>query len=214
MKEYRVLQAALLISLSAHAATVLGSHFFPGLKILEEDKQIKVTYIKIDKVAKEVLRPKEAALSKRMPPPFIEPQDIRKDSSVQKPREVKFSKPELIKPEEIAIKKKITLPAIDMGKFENPSYISYYQIVREKIRRAAYRSYSRSETGEVYVAFIISSDGLLKNVQLVDEKSSAGPYLKGIALSSIKTAAPFPVFPKELDYDELSFNVAISFETE
>lgn len=214
MREYRMLQTALLISVSVHAATIFGSHLFPLLKIPDEERQIKVTYLKIEKTPKDRLNLKENSPLKRIPPPFIEPQDIRKESSVEKPRDIKFTKPELIKPEEIVVKKKITLPAVDMLKVDNPSYISYYQIVREKIRRAAYKSYTRSETGEVYATFIISSDGILKNAQLINEKSSGGSYLKGIALSSIKAASPFPNFPKELDYEELSFNVAISFETE
>jgi outer membrane biosynthesis protein TonB len=214
MKDYRLLQGALLISFCVHTVTIFGSQLLLYSKIPENDRQIKVTYLKIEKTPKDRLKPKENSPLKRIPPPFIEPQDIRKESSVEKPRDVKFTKPELINPEEIAVKKKITLPAVDMLKTDNPSYISYYQIVREKIRRAAYRSYVRSETGEVYATFIISSDGILKNAQLIDEKSSAGPYLKGIALSSIKAASPFPNFPKELDFEELSFNVAISFEAE
>ncbi|MEI6831501.1 MAG: energy transducer TonB, partial [Candidatus Omnitrophota bacterium] len=113
-----------------------------------------------------------------------------------------------------AIKKKITLPAIEMAKINNPSYISYYQIVREKIRRSAYQNYTHSETGEVYISFIISNDGLIKGVRLVDERSSTNDYLRNIALRSVNDAAPFPNFPKELDYPQLSFNIIISFEIE
>jgi len=214
MNEYRLLQTALLVSLSVHTVAIFSSNLFPHFRPPNEDKQIKVTYVKIDKVPKEILRMKNEDNSKRIPPPFIEPEEIRKESSAKKTREVKFNKPELTKPESIAVKKKITLPAVDMAKIDNPSYISYYQIVREKIRRAAYRSYSRNETGEVYLTFIISSDGSLKNSRMVEEKSSGSSYLKGIALSSIKSASPFPNFPKELDYEELSFNVVISFELE
>jgi len=214
MKEYRALQAALLISFTVHATAIFSSHLIPYFKVPEAEKQIRVTYIKIDKFPKEPFKLKEESPLKRIPPPFIEPWDIRKESSVEKPRDIKFTKPELINPEEIAFKKKIILPPVDMAKIDNPSYISYYQIVREKIRRAAYQNYTRSQTGEVYATFVISSDGLLKNARLVEGKSSESAYLKDIALSSIKGASPFPNFPKELDYQELSFNVAISFEIE
>ncbi len=125
-----------------------------------------------------------------------------------------FSKPTFINSEVMAIKKKITLPAIEMAKIDNPSYISYYQIVREKIRRSAYQNYTHNETGEVYVSFIISNDGYIKDARLVEEKTTISDYLKNIALRSIRDASPFPNFPKELDYPQLSFNIIISFEIE
>ena len=125
-----------------------------------------------------------------------------------------FSKPTFINSQVLAIKKKITLPAIEMAKINNPSYISYYQIVREKIRRSAYQNYTHNETGEVYVSFIISNDGYIKDVSLVEEKTTINEYLKNIALRSIRDASPFPNFPKELDYPQLSFNIIISFEIE
>ena len=125
-----------------------------------------------------------------------------------------FSKPTFINSQVLAIKKKITLPAIEMAKIDNPSYISYYQIVREKIRRSAYQNYTHNETGEVYISFIISNDGYIKDVRLAEEKTTANDYLKNIALRSIRDASPFPNFPKELDYPQLSFNIIISFEIE
>ncbi|MFA5311190.1 MAG: TonB family protein [Candidatus Omnitrophota bacterium] len=214
MGDYRLLPAALLISFSLHTVIISGSYLIPFIKPPEAEKQIKVTYVKIKETPKELLKSKNIASEKRTPPPFIEPQEIRKESSLNKPRDLKLAKPQLIKPDSIPVNKKISLPDVDMGRIDNPSYISYYQIVREKIRRAAFRNYSRSETGEVYLTFIISSDGLLKDARLVEAKSSRSPYLRSIALSSVKTASPFPNFPKELDYQELSFNVIISFEIE
>jgi len=153
-------------------------------------------------------------MEKRNPPPFIDREAIAKADMQANRKELPFDRPVLIKPDIIAIKKKITLPQIDMGKISNPSYISYYQVVREKIRRSTYQNYNRSETGEVYITFIISSAGYLQEVRLVEEKSQASTYLKDIALSSVKNASPFPNFPKELDYSQLSFNVVISFEIE
>ena len=180
--------------------------------------------------------------TKRAPLPYIEPADTSAGSKVlpnglesrglasdsqshrlennglatnsQSHKPLGFSKPIFASSEITAIKKKITLPAIEMAKIDNPSYISYYQIVREKIRRSAYQNYTRNETGEVYVSFIISNDGYIKDVRLADEKTTANDYLKNIALRSIRDASPFPNFPKELDYPQLSFNIIISFEIE
>jgi len=125
-----------------------------------------------------------------------------------------FSKPTFINSQVLAIKKKITLPQIEMAKIDNPSYISYYQIVREKIRRSAYQNYTHNDTGEVYASFIISNDGYLKDARLAEEKTKANEYLRNIALRSIRDASPFPNFPRELDYPQLSFNIIISFEIE
>lgn len=111
-----------------------------------------------------------------------------------------IARPAFSRPDIIAIKKKITLPEIDAIKIDNPSYISYYQIVREKIRRSAYQNYSRNETGEVYLSFVISRDGYIRGINLVESRTNAGNYLKGIASRSMKEASPFPNFPKELDY--------------
>ncbi len=112
-------------------------------------------------------------------------------------------------------KKKVTLPRIEMNvKIKSPSYNGYYELIREKIRHAAYRNYAQTETGEVYLAFVVGSDGNLKDVRYIEERSTPSYYLKDISLRSMKEAAPFPPFPQDLDYPQLSFNVIISFQIE
>lgn len=152
--------------------------------------------------------------AKIAPPPFIDKQEVFKRNRETIQRESSFIRPALTKPDIIAVKKKITLPALDLDKSNNPSYISYYQIVREKIKRAAYQNYTRVEVGEVYLSFIISSEGYIREMRIVEEKSSFSPYLRQIALNSVKDASPFPNFSKDLNYPQLSFNVVISFEAE
>ena len=150
----------------------------------------------------------------RIPPPYVAREDAFKGTGILSNRSVDFPKPAFVSSDLTVIKKKITLPEIKMAKIENPIYISYYQIVREKIRRSAYQNYISNEKGEVYISFIIANDGLLKDVHLAEERSSANLYLKDTALRSIQDASPFPSFPKELDYPQLSFNIIISFEIE
>jgi TonB family protein len=163
----------------------------------------------------------------RRPLPYFEPDSsFARSDSLKAPVKPKlifdnqgykpqgFSKPNFINSQALAIKKKIALPAIESAKIDNPSYISYYQIVREKIRRSAYQNYTHNQTGEVYLSFIISNDGLIKDVRLAEDRTSVDSYLKNIALKSIRDASPFPNFPKELDYPQLSFNIIISFEIE
>lgn len=231
MLSNRTFQVAFLASFTVHAVIVAQNPGYLFFSSPQENRKIEINYIKQSKTEKPELNkglkkaspPKREPLldlssklnlEKRNPPPFVEREAISKSNMQDARKEFILERPALIKPDIIAIKKKITLPAVDMGKIGNPSYISYYQIVREKIRRAAYQNYNRNDTGEVYITFIISSAGYLKDVRLVEEKSQGAPYLKDVALASVKNASPFPKFPKELDYSQLSFNVVISFEVE
>jgi outer membrane biosynthesis protein TonB len=112
-----------------------------------------------------------------------------------------------------AFKKKVTLPQLELNfKIKNPSYTGYYELIREKIRHAAYQNYAQTDVGDVYIAFVVGSDGELKDVHYIEDRSAPSYYLKEIALRSIKEASPFPRFPQGLDYPQLSFNVIISFQ--
>ncbi len=223
----KVFQIALLVSVITHGIILFQNpniHSFPTQK---KEQKLEVSYIKPPPETKTGLKTqtpvkKEPFLrlsskitaDKRIPPPFIDKESIFKGRSAISRQDASFTKPSFIRPDIIAIKKKITLPAIDMDKINNPSYISYYQIVREKIKRAAYQNYTGREVGEVTISFVISDDGYLKELRLIEDKSSPSTYLKEIALRSLKDASPFPNFPKELNYPRLSFNLAITFEIE
>jgi TonB family protein len=222
----RLFQIAFLVSIIAHAVILFQNPHFAVFNSDKKEQKLKVLYIKdnpkteeppIPPLSKRELALKTnsmMALRKATPAPYIDKESFFKKSTEIIAQNSAFDKPVLIKPDIIAIKKKISFPPVDVNNINNPSYISYYQIVREKIKRAAYRNYARTEVGEVYLSFIISSDGSLRDVRFVQEKSSANSYLQEIALRSIKDASPFPGFPKELDYPELSFNIVISFEIE
>jgi len=223
----RAFQIALLISVITH-----GVIFFQNsnlnLNIFSQhkkEKSLEIRYLKDLPQDKVNPKPREQnkeqgtkqtakIILQRNPPPFVDKDYIFQKNKELLAKDLGFAKPILVKPDIIAIKKKITLPAVEANKINSPSYISYYQIVREKIRRSAYQNYTRTEVGAVYITFIISADGCIKEVRIVDEKSSPSPYLREIALRSVKDASPFPDFPRELNYPQLSFNVVISFEIE
>jgi len=228
MLENRLFRFAIIASITVHLF-ILGQRFDLSSLLIPQEapKLIEVSYKKAAKPSAGKPAPRPQGLRDE---PFLNlnakiTADARLPASaaekmVFKPPKVAplkgpvFAKPSLIKPDIMAIKKKISLPPVDIEKMNNPSYISYYQIVREKIRRSAYQNYTRTDTGEVYLTFVISSEGYVKGVRLVEEKSSGASYLREIALQSVKDAAPFPDFPKELDYPSLTFNVVISFEIE
>jgi TonB family protein len=218
---------AMVFSLIAHSAIILNYPVLNFLPLSKKPLMVKISYLKnppqlteeqkrmVFKKSGQIKLPSQvSAFDKNSLIPPSNKENPEKLNRPALPRQQAMIKPAIIKPDIIAVKKKITLPPVDMEKMNNPSYVSYYQFVREKIRRAAYQNYSRSETGEVYMAFVISSTGILRDVRLIEDKSSTNYYLRETALRSIRDASPFPLFPKELDYPQLSFNVIISFEIE
>jgi TonB family protein len=223
----RAFQITLVISLLVHGFILLQNpnlNLFPKLK---GDQKIEVNYVKTPKETETVEKseaspkkepllklPERITVNKRPPPPFIDKESIFKDNKSITEKDISFAKPAFLKPDIIAIKKKITLPPIELDKINNPTYLSYYQIVREKIKRAAYQNYTGKEVGEVTVSFVILNDGTLTELKLIEEKSNQSLYLREVALRSIKDASRFPVFPKELDYPQLSFHLSITFEIE
>ena len=227
MSSDRNFQLALIFSLIAHSAIAIK---YPALNLLTLAKKpamVRISYLKnppqLTETQKKMLFKKAAQVklpaqistfdkNSLIPPENKE--NLLAGSRQPLPREHPAVKPAIIRPDIMAVKKKITLPPVDIEKMNNPTYVSYYQFVREKIRRAAYQNYTRSETGEIYMAFVISSTGILKEVRLVEEKSSLKYYLRETALRSVRDASPFPEFPKDLNYPQLSFNVIISFEIE
>ncbi len=110
------------------------------------------------------------------------------------------------------VERRVSVPPLKSEKINNPVYLNYYQLVRNRIKGEAYKNYSEYDSGKVYLAFVLLSNGTLKQINLIEEKTDANAYLRNIGLKSIKNSTPFPPFPENLKYPELSFNVVISFE--
>ena len=211
----KIFQIALVVSLTVHTALLIRLPYINFLAQHKEIKKAEVTYI-MEKTKLPSLKfyekifPKKPSLqisSKVLAPaPNVKNEQIFKRAKI-----TPIKKPE---PEIITVKKKITLPAIRDDKMVNPVYLNYYQIIRERIKHAAYQNYTRLINGEVYVSFIVLSAGQLNNVRINNEKSTSQAYLKDIAKKTIHDASPFPSFPQDLNYPELTFNVIISFEVE
>src|SRR4030042_302556 len=223
----RVFMFTFIISLAAHVIILSQNPDFQFFPTQKKQQDLEVRYVKQLKDVRTQSKPQaqrkmdpflkltpKIKAEKRTPPPFVDRDNILGKLSGKIRVDSDISKPPAIKPAIVDIKKKITFPPVDLNKLDNPSYLNYYQIVREKIRRAAYFNYTHTETGEVYVSFVISADGTLPEAKLVEEKSTQNVYLRNIALRSVRDAVPFPAFPKELDYPTLSFNVVIYFEIE
>lgn len=105
---------------------------------------------------------------------------------------------------------------VEVSKFTSYSdtdeYKDYYSAIRSKIADVAYNHYNRAEIGDVFLTFVIKSNGEVKDIKIVEEHSTNSAYLRKIAIESVKEAAPFPIFPKKLHYAQLSFNTVLSYE--
>jgi len=235
MNSNHLLRYTLLVSFLVHGMVVFQSPRFNPFTPAPTVQEIAVRYIKeapqskplpknlTDSGRQKLIPMNEPFLrldsqivtgTRSAPLPYVEPVNLASGLKALPNKPAEFSKPIFTSNEITAIKKKITLPEMNTPKINNPSYINYYQIVREKIRRSAYQNYVHNITGEVYISFIISNDGYIKDVRLIEDRTSANSYLKDVALKSVWGASPFPNFPKELDYPQLSFNIIISFEIE
>lgn len=237
MFSQRPLLIAVIISIIVHLVILLQIPEFRFISRQAKPGQVEITYIENKKAAAKLAGPAgtKAALKGRQEPllklppiitasapkvtpsPFIKQELFGKKSGLNSQQEGRlFTKPALLKPDIGVIKKKITLspPQENLNKINSPSYISYFQLTRERVKRILYQRYTYTEQGEVYLSFIVANDGAIRDVRVNEEKSSSSPYLREIAIASVKEASPFPVFPKDLEYPELSFNVIVSFEVE
>jgi hypothetical protein len=114
--------------------------------------------------------------------------------------------------------KKITLPPLSTEKINNPKYLTYNDDMRDMISRNikqkayAYVNHPDFQAGEVYLTFVLTSEGVLKGVKIIEDKTMANDYLRAVALKSIQESNPFPPFPKGFDYPEFTFNLLITFQ--
>lgn len=162
-------------------------------KITSEPKELNVEKLKVNS---KIPAYAKAKIDK------VENKNVKAVSLETPPLQLYEKKVVFIKKEDALLPKSMT----------NPHYIDYYDAVREKIKSMAYRNFSFKDEGEAFVTFVIQRSGQLKDIKVLDEKSSGSSQLKLIAKKSVRDASPFPEFPDDLDFPYLTFNVIISFE--
>ena len=195
------LSIALLISMIFHALLFLPLMYFKNAPFKKRLPSLRITYL----VPKKVLA-KKVSLKKR---PVARPKTDSSYKAENKPIKKIVSAP---KPASEDIK--IEIPP-ELPKEKEALYLNYYQTIRERIRNFVLENYPRFiACGEVCLYFVLLSDGSLKEIKVVEERSSQNRLLKDVAKKSVSQAAPFSSFPKDLSQAQLSFNVIISFELE
>ena len=215
------IKIAVIASLIIHSVIFLNwPSFYSLVPKKNPRKLIEVNYFKIK--AKE---PAQISVIKRIAAgsPDSPPLEAQKPVNVQKPNTVPVAKPAAAKTADLPKKEpaplvkqqkqEIVIPPVPVGVEKMPAYLDYVQTVREKIKRVANSRYRRlNSVGDVMLNFVLSRDGNLRAVKIVEERSCDDERLKNIAEEAIKATAPFESFPSDLEFRELSFSVVISFQ--
>ena len=194
----KAFKIALLISLTAHAAVLTP---WPDFNAVQEDikplknKPIEVSYLEIKIV------PKVPSVKETTPPAMAEVKIERKAE-----KSILVAKTEPVETESPKPNIKLDTAARKIA------YVGYYDLIRQKIKYNLFKMYRpRNRQGEVYVEFILGSDGRLKDAQVLNEKSSQSTHLQEVTIKALRQSSPFPPFPEELNDPEINFNVVISF---
>ncbi|MFC1645636.1 energy transducer TonB [Candidatus Omnitrophota bacterium] len=231
MHQEDTFKTTLVISVVIHAAILACIPFLKSIPQKKDLTSLEVTYRYIAKelskqnrhgISKELLAPNLKTLPKVELPqdkPKIEQNHKIDFSKLFKPREsISVPKPHSLK--KTPKVKKISLRSLPVEESKDPAYLSYRDIIRRKIQDQVYYYsdqyfyFDNPREGNIFVSFSVSSNGELKELSILEDKSSGDMILKKIATVAIKSSSPFQKFPKDLKYDERSFNLEISFEIE
>jgi len=191
---------AIAVSTLIHSA--LFAPLYKTFAPAAADKQVVVDYIKIKEP--EV---KMAALKER-------PARTVETPKVQLANNVKMAPGRDVSEKSEALKKE----ARELAKRQSPlrnsrDYINYYQLIREKIRQALKTRYTKYYgQGDVSLIFMLNSNGSLAAVDVDGAVSARDSALAQLAVMSVKEAAPFPGFPRELSVPKMSFDLTVSFK--
>ena len=218
--ENNIFKISLILSLVAHIAffaklSYSNIHYLnkPIKKVEVVYQQMKTPFDQTEIQAEEIdeLEKKPAKRIKVLKEEKAPGSSIIKDLSklVESFKMPQKQHPDVVKDH---VKRRVTVPPLKSENMASPMYLNYYQVVRSKIERYAQEKYNKFDVGEVYLTFIISADGRLRDLKLIEDRTSASSYIKKISVQSIQEADPFPPFPQDLKYPELSFNVVIYFE--
>ena len=197
----RVVRIAFVISFVGHCL-FLG---MPGFNINPSQfKQPKDLMVKIE-IEKPPLLPKIDVMG----------EEKKLKEVIEKP---KPPRPEL-EPEpqleEVVIEKPLKEPIEEMVEVVDPAQeaiLRYQDMVKQRIEEVRkYPSWAKRQgiEGNVYLSFIVLSNGLSKDTEIIHPSGSK--ILDEEAVATIKRANPFPPIPKEITQDFVFIEVTIVF---
>ena len=231
MNQENVLSVTLLVSLLIHATILASLPLFKNIPQKKELTNIEVTYksssgkkSKRDRggISRELLSVRQRKLPKTTVPQDKPKRELHHKldlSELSKPKEtIAVSKPQL--PSSTLKKQRISLKNLPVEMSKDPVYLGYRDLIRKKIQDKVYFYsdqyffFNTVKEGKIFVTFTIGSNGKLKEFSILEHKSAKDKLLQKIVTTAIQKASPFQKFPKDLKYDERSFNIEISFEIE
>ncbi|MDD5173389.1 MAG: TonB C-terminal domain-containing protein [Candidatus Omnitrophota bacterium] len=217
------LKSAFVISVLIHAglfAPLYNKHLLR--QEMEKKNTVVVDYVILKEIAAAIATNKEVVLKTPATPRI----DIQKEIAV-KPQPASPAETDKRKSEKSGSLKERTRSrkkdaAKDTAKEaarrevqlkQRRDYVSYYQLIREKIRSRLNdsRQYYTHE-GEVYLSFVLTQNGSLLSYAIDRSKSTQDEMLLHITATSLKAASPFPALPRSLSMSRMSFNIMISFK--
>lgn len=217
---------ALLGSLAVHFLVFGGLFVSPARYPKKVYKKMQVVYHPADIVKKEkrevrpnvvrnVSQQKTTVATKALIPQQSLPSELFKEMDRPPAHLAQHDKQPLHVPS-LEGKRHITVPVLKSEKITNPKYLAYKEKIRSKIQDQAYFYFNGSsvESGDVQLAFIIDSQGVLKQVKVLGGSAAGSENLHQIGIMSIKEASPFPPLPEGQYYPELPFEIVISFKAE
>lgn len=219
---------SIFVSLCVHFFVFFLMSQTPGKVLIKPVKQIEVVYqhikqenksepkkkindlklIKKQERKKETIKTLPLTNNNILTMPKQEVRDIS-----QKISPFHFEKQQTPQIKMLDVSRKVTIPMIQAEKITNPKYLTYNHNLSQLIQKLAssFIDPDLFQEGHVYLTFILSANGTLDEVRILEEKTQANEHLRDVALRSIRESSPFPPFPEDLNYPELTFNVLISF---
>jgi TonB family protein len=210
------LRNALLISFAGHYCVFapLGNIWVPAPD--KKNPPAQVVYYKVNPPL-EVKSDVKAEV--KSPPPKEEPIRVEKGRAgqarpVRKSRPVKTQQPSSQPVQTAQVKPNAAPPSIPGTSLPNtPECVSYYSYMREKIRHILEKYYTPGyEEGDVAVKFVLNPNGELIGLNIINSRSSDSEELRDLAKRSIQSAAPFKPLPKNLNQEQISFNLPVVFK--
>lgn len=104
-------------------------------------------------------------------------------------------------------------PFLPTSAQEGMAYMNYFEVLRDRIQ-VSVRYPKEWAAGEVYISFVIKSNGNLKldTINILENGSTNNRFLREAAIQSIMAASPFPQFPKGLNRQEICFNIPLVYQ--
>ena len=211
-----VLFKAFFISLTIHTVIVCSSYWMKMPEIRKaRDKRVEITYKPIAPqsvdIRQHAIKPAQKLdLQNSLPSNANDTIGVKlgKDSESFKSVTSFDRKPTQLKSMQANY---VKVTPITSERINSPIYTSYQDRIRESIKERVYANYSRLDGGVVYLTFIISADGSLKDYLIIDEKTKASQNLRYISTKSLKEAN-FPPFSKGMTLPEYTFNIEIEYQ--